>query len=213
MNQRNPIACGAGIIGLLVVCWTGGGCAPAKHPPAEKTAYLLAVSLPQTAAATEAPYCFSVRTCGAAPAFATNSFVYRTGPVEYERDFYNRFLIPPADQITKTLSDWITAIQWAGCVPGTAPKDFYTVVPVIEEFYGDFRDKNNASAVVKMQIALTFTDSTCKCVHTLLSRSYEAKVPLPSAKAADLVGAFSECIGQILSEFQRDAEEVLGPKS
>ncbi len=212
MNQRNRVARAAGIIGLLFVCWIIGGCAPAKHPPAEKTAYLLTVSLPQTAAAVRPTHCFSVRTCGAAPAFATNSFVYRTGPVQYERDFYTRFLIPPADQITQTLSDWITAVQWTGCVPGTAPKDFYTAVPVIEEFYGDFRDKSNASAVVKMQISLTFTDSACKCVHTLLSRSYEARVPLPEATAADLVAAFSTGIGQILSDFQRDAEEAIGSK-
>jgi hypothetical protein len=122
-------------------------------------------------------------------------------------------LIPPADQITQTLSDWITAVQWTRCVPGTAPKDFYTAVPVIEEFYGDFRDNSNASAVVKLRISLTFTDSACKCVHTLLSRSYEAKVPVPEAKAADLVTAFSTGIGQILSDFQRDVEEAIGPKS
>lgn len=213
MNPQNRTACTAAVCGMLCLCLFVCGCGLPKHPPAEKTAYLLSISLPEVSATAGPPHCFTVRTCRAAPAFATNSFVYRTGLLEYERDFYNRFLIPPADQITQALSDWIRAIQWSVCVSGTAPKDSYTVVPMIEEFYGDFRDKNNAAAVVKMQISLTFTDSACKCVRTLLSRPYESKVPVPEARAADLVGAFSEGIGQILMNFQKDAEEALSTKS
>lgn len=207
MNQRHPTASPAGIAGLLCFCLIVGGCGPAKHPPIEKTAYLLAVPLPQSTPAARPTHCIAIRTCDAAAAFASGSFVYRSGTIEYERDFYNRFLIPPADQITQTLSDWMRAIQWDVCVPGTSPKDLYTIVPTLEAFYGDFRDRNKPAAVVKMQISLTFTDSTSKSVRTLLTRSYGATVPVPiSPRAADLVGAFSEGIGQILSQFQQDAE-------
>lgn len=197
----NPFLCSLTAAVVLL-----GGCSFPERPTKETQTYLPAVTVPAAPSALQPAYCFSVRPCRAAPAFSTKSFVYRTGEAEYEKDFYNQLLTTPAENITQTLSNWITAAGWKTCVPGTAPKDFYTVVPVLDEFYGDFRDPTNPNAAVKMQISLTFTDSTCKCVRTVLNKPYEARILLPSATVKELVKAYSKGLEKIFTDFQKDAE-------
>lgn len=196
----------------MTVCWLAAavffcGCNfPEQRPPREIKTYMMKAALPQTPSAVKAPYCFSIRPCRAAPAFTTKSLVYRTGETEYEKDFYNQLLTTPAEDITQTLSDWIGAAGWKTCVPGTVPKDFYTIVPVLDEFYGDFRDSTNPNAVVKMQISLTFTDSSCKCVRPIFTKPYEARILMPNATVKDLITAWAKGLEKILAEFQKDAE-------
>ena len=195
--------------GLISFLFLAGGChLPSQRPPVQTKSYLLSISLPQTPPSAKPAYCIAVRPCQSAPEFASKSLVYRVNAVEYQKDYYNQLLASPCENITQALIAWITQLQWTPCIPGTNPKDFYTIIPFLEEFYGDFRDPSNPFAVVKMQLSLTFTDSSCNCTRTKLTRTYEKKILLSKSSVNELINAYSQAVEEILAAFQKEMEHV-----
>lgn len=205
MSKRIPF-----LYGLAAAAVFFCGCRFPERPPEKINTFRLTVSTPNQPSPVQTPYCVSVRPCRAAPAFRSKVLIYRVGEAEYQKDFYNQLLSTPAESITQSLSDWITSVQWTPCLPGTAPKDFYTITPVLDEIYGDFRDGSNPFAVVKMQLSLTLTDSKCRCVKTLVNKPYEARVLMGKWTIRELVVAYSKALEKIFADFQKDAEAALG---
>lgn len=191
---------------VLLIC----GCTLPQRPPKPIKTYLPAVSLPQTASSVSPPTCFSIRPCRTAPAFAGKSLVYRTGESEYETDYYNQLLMTPAEIVTRTLTEWITSTGWTVCPPAT-PKDSYTITPLLDELYGDFRDPTNPYAMIKMRLLLTVTDPGGQGVNTLMNRPYQTRVILRKNTVRELIAAYSKGLEKIFSHFQKDIETVIGP--
>lgn len=129
--------------------------------------------------------------------------LYRADEVRYERDFYNRFLTPPARMLTGALRRHLWQAQ-AGQVrePGAPLGSDLVVQPRLTELYADYRDVSRPHAVVAMVIVLIKRDAEGS--RELFERTYRRSIPMKAVSPEAAVEGWSAGIGQIFWEFTRD---------
>jgi cholesterol transport system auxiliary component len=195
---------------VLLVCilFVASGCVSSSR--ANKLQYMLNPGQPQQVAGQQVQHVLEVDRFSIEAAFATKSLVYRTGEIQYTADFYNEFLVAPADMITEETRDWLSRSGLFVRVAGPAAR--ITPTHLLEgniiELYGDLRNKKAPAAVVQIRCFVSRFDAQG---HTSLiyGRDYSARLPLESRDPAGLVDACSRCFQKILADLQKDLAEKL----
>lgn len=134
---------------------------------------------------------------------AGQMFLYRVDEARYERDFYNRFLSPPARMLTGALRRNLSQAR-AGQVrePGAPLGSDLVVQPRLTELYADYREVSRPRAAVTMVIVLIKRDPAGN--REIFERTYRREIPMKAVSPAAAVEGWSEGIGQIFWEFTRD---------
>lgn len=144
--------------------------------------------------------------------YGTKAFVYRTGRYQYQNDFYNEFIIPPAVMITQDTQNYLSQSGlFERVVPagsGTAAK--YRLTGNILELYGDMRNKSRRQAVVTIALFFTAAQPPEKL---LLAKTYRKQCPLRGIDANGLVGAYETCLDEILRAFDADVRAALASQN
>ena len=133
------------------------GCSLTRPAPV-KDMFLLEPPLPGAAAKSHAVSVRMGQVTVAAP-YRDRPFVYRTGEVKYESDFYNEFFVTPAAMIAQATGRAVAhANVFARVVPpGNAPDEGeYVLEGFVNELYADARMKP-AAAVIAIQYYLVRT--------------------------------------------------------
>lgn len=139
--------------------------------------------------------------------FGKRSFVYRKSQSEYETDFYNRFLINPEDMITEKTRRWLSESGLFKLVlePGSYLVASHILEGNIISLYGDFRDKSSPKAI--MEIRFFLVKPSNKSV--VFEKTYRAAFKSNNRTAESLVGAFENCLTNILIDLEKDLKEQL----
>ena len=147
------------------------------------------------------------------PRFAGSEMVYRTGELEYRSDYYNAFFRSPATHITEELREWMAASGAFSGVrqAGSAATIQYTIEPVVNSLYADFREKDKSQAVLEMQFYVASYSSGAN--RTLLDTRYTEALPVDSRQAETLATAWSAALGKILTAFEADLRKALSAES
>ncbi len=174
------------------------GCGVQKRDPAEKKTFLLNIEWTVTAEDQNKPVCLSIFPCQIALPFSGRSLVYRTGPVQYEQDYYNLFLTSPDDQITEAMQLWVRQAGYNHCTgPDEATANPIILKPQVEALCADFQDAGRPVAVARMHFQIIRQDETSE------TQTFDTQTPLPiKPTAAEVVEGLSDCLTQIFQELE-----------
>lgn len=186
----------------LLLLAMAAGCVKFERPSPQRDSFVLEVSRPDPPGPASAVM-LQVRRLKVSPRFAGTGFVYRTGELQYEADFYNRFLTPPGSLLTEELRRWLAA---AGLSEPSGPATVDLVVEgEVPALYGDFRGRAQAVLEIRFQVL----DARTARGELLLDRSYRQTVPLAQNAPGALVQGFNEALRRILVAFEADLQQVL----
>jgi hypothetical protein len=190
--------------GLMVVCLLPAACT-LRQPPVVTESY--AFDLPKAKAGPASERSISVLPFNASSEAAGQMFLYRSGEMIYEHDFYNRFLAPPAQMLTGELRDWLSRSR-AGPVrePGTPLSTDLVVQPKLTELYADYRDVSRPRVVVAMVFTVVAREPSGN--RELLERNYGRAVPISEVSPAAAARGWSSAVAEIFGEFTRDLREA-----
>ncbi len=140
-------------------------------------------------------------------AFSTRSLVYRKNQSEYEKDFYNQFLIRPEDMITEKTRGWLSESGLFKLVlePGSYTEATHILEGNIIALYGDFREESSPKAMMKIRFFLVkLSDKS-----VVFTNTYEAASEFKDRTAESLIEAYENCLANILSDLERDLQSQL----
>ena len=139
-----------------------------------------------------------------APRYQGRGLLYRTGDAEYQSDFYNEFLIPPAallgEEVRRALSEAALFSHVVEAGSGIDPD--VRLETAVNELCGDFRDADRPLAVIEVEFFLVRGDAE----GVLLSRRMRRETPLSGASSNELVSGWNRGLGEILVELVRDLD-------
>ncbi|ABA89987.1 protein of unknown function DUF330 [Syntrophotalea carbinolica DSM 2380] len=193
---------------LILTGWLLPGCMRIGQRPPAKTSYVITANRPASAAERVGAAVLQVTPMRISPRFNGRSFVYRQGISQFRPDFYNKFLVAPANLVQEQVVRWLTASGLFATVSSSAgplPPD-YLLQGQITELYGDYRDRQ---PVAILEIGFLFLQHAAADAPIRLNRSYRGEVPLTGHEPDALVEAWDTALINILENLEKDLGEVM----
>jgi cholesterol transport system auxiliary component len=191
---------------IAAVCLLTGCLA---RPHLDKQSFIFAPPSASAPKAAPGSRVLEVRTLQIAAPFAGRAFVYRTGEFSYESDSYAEFMVHPADGLVSPIGSWwreAGAFQ-AVVEAGSALKPDTLVEIHVGQLYGDFRQAENATAVLAM--GFVFFDAPHGVPgKVILQQEYSRAIPLKARTAAALIEGWNQALAQILASAMQDFGRV-----
>jgi ABC-type uncharacterized transport system auxiliary subunit len=198
-------------LGLLLFAGCGN---LIKQPAPQKQTFVLNPENPAEAPDADAPR-LVVQAVRIAPAYEARNFIYRLGLTEFESDYYNNWLVSPAQLFQESLRAWL---QDSGVVyvtdSSTMLKTQYVLETNVAELYGDYSGPSPAEwqAVMEvkfMVIPFRRDSDDLDTGQIVLTKSYRETVPLPDEEPATYAAAQTLALRAILTRFEADLREAL----
>jgi uncharacterized lipoprotein YmbA len=177
------------------------GCSFSRPAPVKNT-FMLDPTLPSPAAAAK-PATLRIGAVNVAAPYRDRSFVYRTGELQFESDFYHEFFVAPASMLSQATGRALDSAKvFARVVPaGSAPEEGdYVLEAFVSDLYADAR-RNPAGAVLGATFYLTRTSFPSSVVW---SRGYLERVALKDSSAESLAQAWNEALSRMLEALASD---------
>jgi cholesterol transport system auxiliary component len=192
---------------LLAVSFLFSGCVSIERSYPDKRYFLLEIpskSSPQDPADSGILQISSARV---SPRYADRNFVYRRSDARFESDFYNQFLISPAELVTEELRRELSQAGIFKFVVGSANPlaPTHTMETIVNTLYGDFRELKAPKAVIEMEFFLTQEASPSGIVFHKL---YQRIVPVPERNPEALVKGWNKGFEAISSSLVSDLKAV-----
>lgn len=180
------------------------GCAVTRPSPV-KQAFLLNPAA-VTPVAKPQPGSLRVALINIAAPFRGRAFVYRTGELSFENDFYVEFLVAPAALLTNGTTQ---ALQQARVfervlAPGSAGESDWTLEGFVSTLYEDRREASKSYA----ELSILYYLSPSEGSSPVWSKEYHRRVPLSGASAQAYAAAMNGAFSDILGELARDIAAV-----
>ena len=187
---------------LATVCLLTGCLA---RPHLDQQSFIFAPPPPSAPKVAPSGRVLGIRTLQVAAPFADRAFVYRTGDFSYERDPYAEFMVPPADELLSPVCGWMreAGVFHAVVQAGSALKPDTLVEIDVGQLYGDFRQAENATAVLSMRFEF-FDAPNGVPGKAILQREYARKIPLKARTADALIDGWNQALAQILASAMLD---------
>jgi len=134
-------------------------------------------------------------------------FIYRTGEMSYESDFYNQFFRPPGAMLTEVAGRGLNDAGLFQDVFGsvTQADANYFIEGNVVRLYGDFRSSPKAVMEIQFLLLKYTTDSSYDDnTKIILGKNYSSEIPIASPAAGDLMQGWNTALGEILNAFLED---------
>ncbi len=194
------------LMAALLACLGLAACVSQPYP--RKNYYSLLIET-GPAAEKAKPYTLLVGAANAASGFEDRSLVYRTGPNQFETDFYNELVAAPARLLADLAAQYLEAMNpklRAARSPGMKAADFGLEI-YLKGLYGDFTEPGKPGAV--MDIRFTLNDLRGMEARVVLDKSYACERAAKDEEPAALAAAMNECVDAIFAELNRDVEKAV----
>lgn len=188
------------------------GCLSLEKNYPEKRYFALSTSRPGSRLTVPFDGVLAIRPVRISPGYAGSEFVYRTGDVTFESDFYNEFFIPPNRQITEEVRRWFEASGLFRTVVGSASpiESTYALDGAVQAIYGEYRPGAPPRAALEAQFFLLST--TGEEADIIFQQSFSRKVDLPDDTPAALARGWNRALGEILTELEGKIQERLAAR-
>ncbi|HHH76662.1 MAG TPA: hypothetical protein ENL03_06530 [Phycisphaerae bacterium] len=195
--------------GTVLLCSIGIGCDAMSKPFPEKEFFALDVGDPPGATAKAGEGALRVRKLHIASPFNARSFVYRTGDMKFTTDYYNGFVTDPDKLLTGQLVSWLSQAGSFDAVvtSGSEAPHRYVLEGNVTELYGDYCDKANLKAVMKVRFFL-LDDSQVETI-IVFQKTYRSQAPLKGDTAEAFPAGLNEVYKQILTDLSKDLPESI----
>lgn len=182
------------------------GCLAQAHP--KKSYFVLETRLPDTQVNTAKRRTLLIGTVSAAAGYDGRGLVYRVGPDQFDTDFYNEFMAPPARLLADQCAQYLDASSRrvrAVKTPGLALAD-YGLETYLETMHGDF---TTGPPQAVLAIRFTVNDLRRAPTRVLLDKTYRSAAPLAAKTPEALVTALNGCLEAILAELSGDLDKAV----
>lgn len=134
-----------------------------------------------------------------APPFDQRSFVYRTGELSFDIDYFNQFVAAPADLLTaEVLTGLKASRRFEQVVPPEILLDMpYRLDVTVTRLEGDFRNPARPAAVIALRMILL--EVTGGGARILAQDVIEEAQPIPAATARDLSEGWGKALGRAIN--------------
>jgi ABC-type uncharacterized transport system auxiliary subunit len=192
----------------LCLCLWSAGCAGLfKQQPVAKGYFAIEPGQPESSSADHpttrsAAGVMRVRTLRVSPPYDGVAFVYRIGPSQFDTDYYNNFIAPPASLMTGALTQWLAREgRMTVCEASSDLRADLTLEGSVTRLYID-----SATSPPKAVIAARFflTRDRNGDAQLLFDKPYEASVPVPAHSPAGFASGWGQAYRQILLELTAD---------
>ncbi|MFO7955660.1 MAG: ABC-type transport auxiliary lipoprotein family protein [Candidatus Brocadiia bacterium] len=190
---------------LALLSILSAGCLSVSKQAPRKSYFVLHAERPAEETARPSKPIVVVLPFQVTPLYDDRGFVYRTGELRYESDFYNEFFVEPAEMLIRATRDWLdgsAAFRVASPDADYGDADLQ-LKGYVRAFYGDYRNPGAPAAVLEVEFLAH--DGT----GTVLRRSYARSIAMNSPSAETLAAAWNEALAQILRELEGDLIEAL----
>ena len=201
------------LVGMGILVAAPPACSLKKNPP-EKRFFVLEANRPgrpQASGMKDRPgngVFLQITRFQVSPRFESKGIVYRTGEVNYEVDFYNEFLVNPANLLTEETAKWLSATDlFDNVIPlGRNLGEKYALAGRVNSLYGDYQEKGNFRGV--MEIEYFLMRDPYRNVEIILNKKYHQEAPMDDGSATALVKAWNHCLEAILADLERDLGSI-----
>ncbi len=129
------------------------------------------------------------------------SLVYRMSDNQYEKDFYNVYLVYPRDMVANATQKWLTQSN-AFTLIVEQPTTFfpmYQLQGVIDEFYGDYRDQPTAVVTIQFYASSSFNGKNGMFSTPRITK----RVPLADKSTQALINGQQQALSEVLQELEQ----------
>ena len=196
---------------VLLAAAALSGCSLTRESPVKQT-FLLEPAMPAAVAKAQ-PISVRVAAVNVAAPYRGRAFVYRTGELRYETDFYVEFLVAPAamfaEQTTRALEAAHVFARVVG--PSSGADADATLEGFVSSLYAQAKE---SGAPVAAELAVTYylTNSSGGAATPSWSKEYKRHVDLTTHTPAAYAAALNQALGDVLAELTRDLSSVQVPK-
>jgi ABC-type uncharacterized transport system auxiliary subunit len=188
---------------LLPLAAALGACGnPLSRPAPVKRTFLLDPDLPAPAGRTQ-PGSVRIGTIRVAAPYRDRGFVFRTGELKVESDFYHEFFAAPASMIGEAVARAMAAARvFDGVVQGTVGSD--TVDYVLEGFVSSlYADARGAKAEAEVAISW-YLSRAAYPGGVVWTRDYRERAPIDGTGPDAVAAAMNAALGRVLAALTRD---------
>jgi ABC-type uncharacterized transport system auxiliary subunit len=170
----------------------------------QKQTFVLDVSRPSESSFHKNGAALRIRSLRVSPPYEGRRFVYRTGDLSYESDYYNGFLLPPRSLITEEVRQWLVGSGLFRLVANFAGYEgrTYVLEGAVTALYGDYSRGIQPKAALEIEFSLT--EDVSGHLKIVFQKQYRREVPLRGMEPEDLVKGWNEALTYILTDFEMD---------
>jgi len=201
MSQA-PRALGPVVLALACLCLAS--CEALKQPAPDKVFFAIDAGTPAAGASTAGNRVLRVRRLHVAKPYDARTFLYKVAESRFESDYYNGFVVSPAENLTAELIRWLSTSGACASVVDASSSVAHTHVleGSITALYGDYADKSAPKAIIEAKFFLL--DDTGAEPRVLLQKAYAGAAPLGGEGPAALVEAWGKAWRQVLVSLAAD---------
>ena len=187
---------------ILTGCFNVNKNYPVKHD------FVLSASRSETFSPSASNGILKIQRFYVSPRFNGQGFVYKTGPLSYESDFYNRFFIPPGEMIAEDVGKWLSGsglfkyvMDFSSPVEAT-----FELSGVVSALYGDYSNMGTPKAVLEIQFFLVRTISSRRVI--VFGHTYRQETPIKENSPDALAAGWNLALDRILTRFETDLKHL-----
>jgi len=216
LNNRIPPLARVGVCFSVFLCICASGCAGMlKQAPVAKSYFAIDPGAPEPNTPTSRPSgkVLLVRTLRVSPPYDGLLFVYRIGPSQFDADYYNNFIAPPAALLTGAMIRWLSRDSgMTVCDPSSELQSDLILEGNVTDLYIDSTQAAAPRAVVGGRFFLT--RQRAGSVELIMERRYEETAPVVTRSAAGFASAWGQAYRRLLADLTRDLRATgISPKS
>ena len=213
MTRRRDRGLRVGVATALVAGVAALGCGGglfSRQYPERRQFVLEATRLERAAAPAGAPVLAVMRFRTSAVVTGT-SFVYRTGPQTYERDFYDVFWTSPEGMLSDAVRRWLAASGLFADVldASSSAARAYQLDGADSEHHGDYRDAAQPRAALGLRFALL--DVRGAEPKIVFHAEYAASPAIADESSEALAAGWNAALREILGKLEADLRAVVSP--
>ncbi len=184
------------------------GCVQFQQGYPDIRTYSLEVNEPKHVTSAASPVAVHLKAFGATSQCQDRFFVYRTGAMLYESDFYNQLAASPARMIEDLTQNYLQGSPVVRFVlkSGFASHAHYEIQGQVIEMYGDYRQAKEPKAVLVLEF--TVSDVSGEKTQVLWQKRYQQSIPIKRPVPEALAEGWSRGLGEIEAVFESDFKEV-----
>ena len=122
------------------------------------------------------------------------NFLYRINEYQYLTDYYNGLLVPPAEQLETTLTNYVKNSS-KFTIQSNALSASNILRVQLNEFYADYRDNKNPQAIINMRFVLSRSGDN----KIILDKTFTQKAALQTKNTEGLLAAWNIGLQNILT--------------
>ncbi|HEV2221341.1 MAG TPA: hypothetical protein VGV08_12385 [Casimicrobiaceae bacterium] len=205
-----PIGRGVALAAVALLAISIAGCSALTRPAPVRQTFLLEPGSPP-AAGHARPGVLRVGIVRVAAPFRGKAFVYRTGDLSFQTDYYVEFLVSPEAMLTEQTA---RALDRAGVFeriagPGAGADADWHLDGFATALYADARDPAKAYAEIAVTYYLTPSGGAAQT--PVWTHEYHRRVAMRDASPGAYADALNVAFGDIVAELARDLASVSLP--